>query len=303
MPIVPISTIPTLISSLYLVDVMVSPATVRRTITRLFLARTDNVSGGTVTASVRNAISGGGEGIEVTLSGAESEDTNTGAVVVEASEPIYLRVTADDGESRNLRGYMEIDQAVTISGGLLTTLVRVKAFGRITTSADDTMLNELIASASDEVQQWCRRQFVQTTATAEKHNPRGAELFLQHSPVVSVTSVTEHDTALVEDTDFEVLEEDKQVGRLVRLSGDVPVMWAQALRAVSVTYDHGYSSVPDAIAQLATELVVHDYNQAKGRFGLSSKVLDTGGGSTYRTRPDIWRDSAHRASAYRVLQA
>ncbi len=297
---VPIGTVPGLIAPLLNVDVMIAPASVAYTITRVFLQRTDQTSG-TVTASVRNATSGGGEGIAVSIAGTASEATATGLITVEATEPAYLRVTVDDAQSQNLRGWFEVEGTAGVTAAL-TTLARVKQFLPLTGSADDDLINNLIAGVSDEVQKALVRRFITTTATNEKHSSGGhTVLILDHYPVISVASVTESATALVDGTDFEATERDLAVGKLVRISGTTPIVWVSGNRNIAVTYDHGYAAVPEAIVQSATELVAYDYRSAKGWFGLTGRVLDTGGDSEYRSRDDIWQAQKHRFAGYTRL--
>ncbi len=294
---VPIGTIPGRVTSQLDVDVMIAPASVAYVVTRVFLQRTDHTSS-TITASVRNATAGGGEGIAVSITGTASEATNTGSVTVEATEPLYLRVTADDAASQNLRGWFEIDGSAAVTA-LLTTLARVKQFLGISGSADDDMLNNLIASVSDEVQKSLARRFITTTATSEKHSSQGRHsVMLNHYPVITVTTVTESDAALVEGTDFEATEEDLAIGQLVRISGTMPINWISGTRNIVSTYDHGYAAVPAGVVQAATELVSYDYRQAKGWFGLSATALDAGGESQYRSRDQVWRAQRNRFAGY-----
>jgi hypothetical protein len=302
---VPICTVPGLVTPLLDQDVMIAPADAAKTITRVFLQRTDQpAGGGTITASVRNATAGGGEGIAVSITGTDSQATASGSITVEATEPIYLRVTADDAESQNLRGWFQVDDVTpSLLTAALTNSVRVKQFlGEIAGSTDDAMINNLIAAVSDEIQTALMRRFVSTTATEEKHSSRGlSTLTLSHYPVLSITTLTESDSALVEDTDFEATERDLLYGQLTRISGTTPIGWTSGDRNISVTYDHGYSAVPEAIVQAATELVAYDYRQAKGWFGMTRRVLDTGGDAEYRSRQQVWAAQKSRFAGYTRL--
>jgi len=249
---VPICTIPGLVSPLVDVDVMIAPANVAMLITRVFLQRTDNGAGDVVTASVRNATAGGGEGISVTLASTEDEQTATGSITVEATEPVYLRVSAADANSQNLRGWFEVDGAAGVTSAL-TTLARVKQFLDITASGDDDLINNLIASVSAEVQGWLDRAIIQATATDERLDSIGdSKLHTHYFPIISVSSLTENGSALVEDTGFETKEWDKLAGCLVRTSGGYPAAWAVGSRVVTLTYSHGYATVPAGITQAAT---------------------------------------------------
>ena len=300
---VPICTIPGLVSALVDVDVMVAPADVAKFVTRVFLQRTDNGAGDVVTAALHNATGGGGDSIAVTLASTEDEQVATGSMTVEASEALYLRVSDADPNSQNLRGWFEVDGTAGVTSAL-TNLARVEQFLKIPGSGDDDIINNLVAAVSGEIQGWLDRAIIQATAKDEKLDSIGdAKLHTRHFPIISISSLEENGSALVEDTGFECLEQDKLAGALVRISGDSPIGWASGRRVVKLTYDHGYASVPEAIVQAATELVAFDYLQsgasAQKRFGLSGSASDTGGGVTYTTREQLWEACKPRLSPYR----
>jgi len=299
---IPIATIPGLISPWVGSDIRISPAGSAFTIERVFLQRTDAPgAGGVVTASVRNATGGGGDGIELSIVGTKTDSSKTGSVTVGVSEAVYVRVSAADSESMNLRGWFEITGGSVVTG-LLTTLVRVKRELGITGSEDDGILNELIESVTGEIQGALRCRFIQTTATSEKQDSIGDYYIpLDHYPVVSIASVSESSNVLVADTDYEATEQDKAAGRITRLASGDPATWAAGKRVVEVTYDYGYASVPDAIVQAATELAAYDYQTADPggrRLGLNSKVLSSGGDASYSSREELWNAQRSRFAAY-----
>lgn len=301
---VPICTIPGLVSALVDTDVMVAPADVAKLVTRVFLQRTDNGVGDVVTAALHNATGGGGDSISVTLASTEDEQVATGSMTVEASEALYLRVSAADANSQNLRGWFEVDGAAGVTSAL-TNLARVEQFLDADTG-DDDLINNLIAAVSGEIQGWLGRQIIQATATDERLDSIGdTRLHTRYYPIISITSLTEDGSALTEDTDFECKEQDKRSGCIVRLCGSDAVGWNVGTRNVTVTYSHGYATVPDAITQAATELVVFDYYQSpassQARFGKGGKALDAGGSTEYRTREEIWDAIKPRIAHHRRM--
>lgn len=302
---VPICTIPGLVSALVDVDVMVAPADVAKLVTRVFLQRTDNLAGDEVVASLRNATGGGGDGIAVTLATGEDEQVATGTMTVEATEALYLRVSASDANSQNIRGWFEVDGAAGVTSAL-TSLARVEQFLDADTG-DDDLINNLVAAVSGEIQGWLDRQIVQATATDERIDSIGdAKIHTRFYPIISITSLSEDSVALTEDTDFECKEWDKREGALIRISGGEPISWAVGRRIVTTTYSHGYATVPDAITQAATELVAFDYLQSsaskQARFGLAGSVdAGTGSTSSYTTRPQLWEAIKPRLAPYRRL--
>jgi hypothetical protein len=299
---VPICTIPGLVDSIVTTDVMVAPADVAKLITRVFLQRTDNAAGDVVVASIRNATAGGGEGIAVTLASTETEGTASGSITVEASEPTYLWVASSGATSQNLRGWFEVDGAAGVTSGL-TNLGRVEKRLDADTG-DDDLINTICAEVSGEIQGWLRRTITAATVVDEKLDSIGqARLYVNHFPIVSITSLEENGSALTEDADFECNATDKLTGRIVRISGDDVISWASGTRVVKLTYDHGYSSVPEVIAGAATKLAWFDYldsgASSQARFGLTGKALDTGGTAGYKTRAELWEEIKPALAPYR----
>jgi len=302
---IPIGTIPGITSQLDDVDILIATLGAACTVTRVLLRHTDYDDGGatdtSVVASVRNATAGGGEGISVTIADQTQSKVATGSLVVDADESIYLRVSAGNSVSQNLTGWVEVSGAAGVTTAL-TSLARVKQFLGIDGSTDDDRLNTLIAAVSAEIQGSIRRKIIQATATDEKIDSVGDfRVSVREYPIISVSSLTENGTALVEDTDFEMQEHDLAAGQIVRISDGDPIGWASGRRVITATYSHGYATVPEDVKQAATELVAFDYNAEKstgGRFGLSRKVLDTGGSADYLTRGQVWDAQQHRLVAY-----
>lgn len=300
---VPISTIPGLASAWVNEDVMVLPAaSAPYTVVRTFLQRNGNGAGDTITAALRTATGGGGDAITTNFGDGESEITDTASQEVASGSALYLRITAADANSENIRGWVEIEGGVAVTTGL-TTSARVKRYLGITASTWDTLLNELITSVSEEVQTRLGLRILVTASTGEKIDSVGNKtLPVAHYPIVSITSVSEDGTALIDGTDFESTEMEKKAGLLARLSAGKSVAWARGTRIVEATYTHGYSSVPDDIQQAATEMVAFDWFQSQPggqRLGLGSKALDTGGTTSYRSREEMVRAIFRRLAAYR----
>lgn len=190
---------------------------------------------------------------------------------------------------------------------LLTSLERVKEFLQIA-ETDDKLLGNLVVAVSGEIEAYLGRSINQATVTDERLDSPGKHyLLLSYAPIVSITTVEENDVSLVEDTDFECKAQDKLIGHLIRISGGSVTDWASGVRVVTVTYVHGYATVPYAIVQAATELVAFDYLQSpssgQGRFGLDGKVLEAGGVSRYMTREALWEVQKPRLSVYRRASA
>ncbi len=305
---IPIGTIPGSTSGLDDVDILIATLGVGVTVSRVFVRQTnfDQVGIDTsVVGSIRNATGGAGSGIAFTLVDQTQNITVTGSLAVLSSESIYLRVSAGQF-GMNLTGWIEVESAAAATTAL-TTLTAVKLFLGITDATNDTLINNLIASVSNEIQTsptGIGRPIVQVTATDEKVTVVMADNLLQtlHYPIISISALTESDIALVLDTDYETEEQDLVRGQIARISGGNPIAWQTGTRVVKLTYAHGFAAVPAALVQAATELVAFDFLQSHaGRFafGLQNKPTDQGGSPSYTSRKDVWESQQHRFDAYR----
>ena len=305
---IPIGTLPGLTSQLDGVDILVATLGVGATVTRCLLRHTEYAASGatdtSVTGAIRNATGGGGSGISFTIPDQTQSVVVTGSLSVGSSASIYLRVTAGS-DSMNLTGWVEVAGAAAPATTALTTLARVKEYLGITASTWDDQFNNHIAEVSAEIQSWLGRKIVETTSTGEKFDSSGRNdaLIVTGFPVISVASLTEDGTALVEDTGFELTEQDRSAGRITRIdSSGNALAWARGARNITVTYTHGFSSVPEGVTAAATRLVAADFRESQpggGRFGLDGKALDTGGAAGYRSRADIWESLSPALAPYR----
>lgn len=150
----------------------------------------------------------------------------------------------------------------------LTTLAVVKDELSITNGASDATLGRYLTWASLALAQEVNRVFPVETLTDEvwpdrAHSPvRGGIDVLQLSrwPLVSVASITENGTALVDGTDF---RSDGDKGQVLRLNGSGGLRsWPGC--PIVVTYSAGYETIPGDLADAVTRMVRNRY-RAKGR--------------------------------------
>jgi hypothetical protein len=305
---VPIGTQPGSISALIDEDlVLSSAATAAYQISKLFLRTTDSTTDAVV-ASIRNATGGGGDGLACTIADAANDGVSTGSAIdVDVGEKVYLRLTSGNSARRNLSGWFEREGATASVVSYLTTISRLKTMLGIAVSTWDAELNQLIDSVSVEIQNYLGRQIIQTTATSEKLTALQGDSIIctRHRPIISIASISEAGTALVEDTGYEITEQDKERGQIVRLSGGYPTAWSSSHRRIEITYDHGFTSVPSPITQAATELAAFDFLQSKsgdGRLALRSSVADPGGSGEYRAREELWAAQKTRLDSYARME-
>ena len=242
-------------------------------------------TGDSVTVRLQDAEDGLGDTESLTLSNLETFKQSTGLSMSVGT--LWLEVTAASGAGMNLSGEYVMNSVVGVTDPF-TTLANVKLDANIggTDANRDTVINSIIAGVTRQMQDWMMRDIVQGTATAEKLDGwYSDEVYTKHYPLLAITSLTEDGTALVEDTDFESLEDDKPSGRIVRISGTETAQWTKGRRKVKTTYDHGFVTIPDSLVVAATSLVVAKYFETvqseKGWRGVLSKGVDPNASVTY----------------------
>ena len=99
----------------------------------------------------------------------------------------------------------------------------------------------------------------------------GTRLFLPELPVTEVAEVIEDEEVLVEDDDYKL----GQHGILHRVDCD----WEAGIQIVTITYSHGYATLPDDIVAVATRAAGRVYqvglraSDTEGVPGVSAKSL------------------------------
>jgi hypothetical protein len=262
------------------------------TLERVSFRVVDPPSGGSVTAELNTESDGSGDSISAEILDGDDFATNTGTVTIDAGSYLYLRITAESGGAMSLSGEYEITTASGVTV-MLTTISQFHSDAGITTTDTlrDQLINNVILGVSKRMQDWMDRQIIQLTATDEKIDSIGDyKIQTLHYPIISVSSLEESATALVEDTDFEMNSEDLARGWIARISGSNPIAWAKGYRVVKLTYVHGYAAVPDSLMRAATAQAVNDYHQTpasgKGWRGLLSKGVDPASAVAYDK--DFW---------------
>ena len=277
-------------------------------LTRVTFRVIDAPDTGTVTIELNTAADGTGSGISATIADGTNFITATGDVAIPAGGALYQRITAESGSATGLSGEYEVERTSGVTT-FLTTLAIVKLDANIAgTDADrDSVLNTMIAGVSKRMQDHMDRSIVSTTVTDEKLDSDGSVVVQTlHYPIISVSALTENAVALVEDTDFEMNEEDLERGQIIRISGDNVQSWVRGRRVVKLTYVHGYASVPDSLVMAATDLVVIKYfetvQSGKGWRGLGGKGVDPAAALTYDK--NMWtRETVPTMAPYKRMVA
>lgn len=277
--------IPGLLGNYVDVDLFAGYFAAQQTLTEFQPAVTEAPTGGPVTVDLRTATGGGGDGLSATIPDGAKVPASpvTGSIDVPAGTAMYLRITATTQYAANFYGYYYVDAAAGVETAL-TTLERVKLYKGIDTTTNDVLLNQIIQSVSALMQTEMRRTIVTVVATAEKHDAEGDDdtIVLDGYPIITPPAVVlRYNGTVVDASTYDV---DAGPGHLIQVEDGAASDWAAGRRAYEADYWHGYPVIPEDLEQLATKLVVFEFDQTAqghGRLGLRGEILDPGGSAEY----------------------
>lgn len=138
-----------------------------------------------------------------------------------------------------------------------------------------TSCERAIAEATAAIKNWCHQEIelVAGDVVAFDVGPGRRKLFLPELPVVSVASVIEDGVTLVEGA-----AEDYQLGDYGILYR-VGAYWASGIQIVTVTYSHGYATIPDDVVGVCTRAAARAFQaglrsaDSEGVPGVQAKSL------------------------------
>lgn len=172
---------------------------------------------------------------------------------------------------------------VTPPSGEALTTSEVKSFLRVTSSADDTLIDTLIATARqhlDAKDGWLGRCILTQTWDL-KLDAFSCVIYLPLAPVTSVTSITYLDTAGVSQTLAASVYRTDLVSEPARIMEDYGQVWPSTydvVNAVTVRFVAGYATaaaVPAPIKQAMKMLIAHWYeNREAVLTGTASKPIE-----------------------------
>lgn len=263
----------------------------RENILTELLFRLTDAPDGDLVIELNDQPDGSGAQQLVTFASGETYSEELGLSVSMGS--LYQSVVSEAGSqiAMNLSGEYTLNTVVGAED-FFTTLAKVKDDANISSvdATRDTVLNVLIAAVTRAMQDWMGRIIVQGTTTEKIDGFFSDKIYTKHFPILEITALTEDSEALVEDTDFESVNDDLEAGRIIRLNSGYPAAWITGRRSIGITYDHGYITVPASLEQAATALVVQKYNETaqsgKSWRGLDSLGVDPGSASTFDK--EIW---------------
>jgi hypothetical protein len=130
-----------------------------------------------------------------------------------------------------------------------------------------------IREASEVIRNYCKQTIEQTTGDVITLDcPEGrTRIFLPQLPVVSVASVVEDGETLTAGTEYQL----GQYGILYRIGQ----CWKAGIQILTVTYSHGYATIPDDVIGVCTRAAARIYQaglraaETSGVPGVSGKQL------------------------------
>lgn len=158
----------------------------------------------------------------------------------------------------------------------------------ITTAAQVAAAERALEEATAAIRNYCRQTLSLVEDDEVTLDVFGAvdRLFLPELPVVAVSAVVEDGKTLAAGADYAL----GQYGILHRLGG---ARWARGVQVVTVTYSHGYGTLPDDIVAVCVRAASRAYQaglraaESNAVMGVTSKQLgdfsvsftpETGGG-------------------------
>lgn len=140
------------------------------TMSRLFLSVLEAPSGGTVVGRIGTAIAGGGSGIETTIADGQLSGVATGTVALDGTETLYFRLVSATDPASDLSGWIEwiFAESADTDDDCSTEPITVddaKAYLRVETTADDTLICALIHAARFSAESYLGRPILATTRT------------------------------------------------------------------------------------------------------------------------------------------
>jgi len=160
--------------------------------------------------------------------------------------------------------------ASALKAHALVKLATIKDLLNISVSDYDTKLEILINMVSRMMIQEIGHNPVYTVYSDKKfdgHGPGRSILLLPHLPIVAVSSITENEITLTEDTDFLVYTE---AGYLQRISCE----WAEGNQNIVVSYSAGYWVQNDPSVEGCIEIPDDIQLACSKQVGIENKRFD-----------------------------
>lgn len=134
-------------------------------------------------------------------------------------------------------------------------------------SDDDSAIGELISAAQAHIEREAQRDLEDADQTETFDPPDSSDLWLTHTPINSITSVTVDGTALTSSQYSFVAD----TGRLTRVVGGRPTSWrTYKVQSIVVAYNGGYATVPYDLVDLCARMAARAYQAGESAAGAPS---------------------------------
>jgi hypothetical protein len=210
---------------------------------------------------------------------------------------------------------------MAVMDSALTTLASAKMVAGVSSgdTTDDAVFERFINKVSMAVSSYCDRIFARGTFTEQVAPQNRQLLLLKQWPIVSITSVTDNGSALVQDTDYRCDAQDMARGELYKENGWMGSMLVTGLtldpvaaaRLLVIVYIAGYhlpsdplyiegdaASLPLDISAVVDELVATKY-YARKRMGFGLSSYKEGGLSFSYSNFDLQAEHGDTLNKYR----
>ena len=180
----------------------------------------------------------------------------------------------------------------------VTTAAKVKAFMDTEEDRWDTLIATLITNCQSIIEDYCNR-ILDAADYTEYHDGGGVDFFIvKNPPINTITSV--HDSSDRTYGAGDLVSTDDYVSYanegIVQLDGGV---FLDELKNIKIIYNGGYSSIPGAIEQAATEMVAKKLREGtKGEYGMVSRSFPDG--SVAFTQDDLLPSVKRILNQYRL---
>lgn len=123
-------------------------------------------------------------------------------------------------------------------------------------SADQTLIESLIDAAQAHIERIAERDLEAADQTETLDAPETVNVWLTHTPINSISSVTVDGTALGS-SDYSF---DPETGRLTRVTNGRPRSWnVHKVQSVVVAYNGGYSAIPEDLIDVCARAAARAY--------------------------------------------
>ena len=135
----------------------------------------------------------------------------------------------------------------------------IEKYLKTTFDANDETIAALIDHVTAMIDSYCGRDFLAHTGEVEYHDGKGRGhnvIMLKNYPVTAVTEVVEDGTTLTANEDYIWYADGRIVKCVNGLVDPNTTYWKAKLKAIKVTYNYGYSTVPTEIKSVCIQLCV-----------------------------------------------